>query len=335
MLSLSKQSPVISVIVPVYNVQEYVGLCIDSVLKQTYKNIELILIDDGSKDESAIICAEYARTDSRVKFVTRNNNGVSVARNIGLEIARGDYVTFVDSDDVLNIHYIEALHGIARRHNSDIVSCKHMKFIENNEINNKQKPKDNYEITDKFEAILNLLYQRQTDNSVFAKLYRRNTVRKQRFNKKSSYSEDLEFNYKVFLGADKFVFTDSILYYYRNRPGSAVNSPYSSRRISGLKVAERIYYSSNSESKIIKKAAANKLFIKSSQLLPEIPSRLVAYRERCWKNIKEVRLIVIFDKRSKFRYRLYSFLTFFGQGVYHRVMKLKTKTLTGQNSDEN
>ena len=97
----------ISVIIPVYNVEQYLNRCVDSVINQTYKNLEIILIDDGSTDNSGKICDEYSQKDKRVKVIHQKNMGVSNSRNKGINIAKGKYITFVDSDDVLNCQYIE------------------------------------------------------------------------------------------------------------------------------------------------------------------------------------------------------------------------------------
>jgi len=116
-------SPKISIIVPVYNVENYLCKCVDSILEQTYKEIELILIDDGSTDSSGVICDKYKNKDTRVFVIHKKNEGVSSARNCGLKVAVGDYVGFVDSDDyVLNDMY-EYLLNLSIMYNADITSC--------------------------------------------------------------------------------------------------------------------------------------------------------------------------------------------------------------------
>ena len=100
-------SDLISIIIPVYNVAVYLPRCLDSILAQTYKNLEIILVDDGSKDNSGKVCDEYALKDSRIKVIHQKNQGVSVARNAGLRIAKGDYIGFVDSDDYIETNMYE------------------------------------------------------------------------------------------------------------------------------------------------------------------------------------------------------------------------------------
>ena len=99
----------ISIIVPIYNVEKYIHKCIESIINQTYKNLEIILVDDGSPDNCGNICEEYAKNDSRIKVIHKENNGLSSARNAGLEICKGDYIGFVDSDDYIELNMYEVL----------------------------------------------------------------------------------------------------------------------------------------------------------------------------------------------------------------------------------
>lgn len=113
----------ISIIVPVYNVENYIRECIDSILAQTISSFELILVDDGSKDESGKICDEYADTDDRIRVIHKENGGLSSARNRGLDEAKGDYICFVDSDDAVSADYLEKLYAAIKKGNADIVVC--------------------------------------------------------------------------------------------------------------------------------------------------------------------------------------------------------------------
>ena len=121
------QNPTISIIVPVYNVEEYIHKCINSILAQTYKDFELILINDGSPDNSGIICDEYARADSRIKVIHQQNSGLSAARNAGLAVAKGDYIGFVDSDDWIDKSMYESMITEAQTLEADIVICDYYK----------------------------------------------------------------------------------------------------------------------------------------------------------------------------------------------------------------
>ena len=115
--------PAVSIIVPVYNTERFLNRCIDSVLAQTYSDWELLLVDDGSTDSSGSICDEYATQDSRIRVFHKENGGVSSARNLGLDYARGEWITFVDSDDYIAPDMIEKLYETQKRNNADITVC--------------------------------------------------------------------------------------------------------------------------------------------------------------------------------------------------------------------
>lgn len=128
------ESKLISVIVPVYNVEKYLSKCIDSILAQTYKNLEIILVDDGSPDNCPKICDEYAKKDNRIKVIHKENGGLSAARNVALDIAKGEYIGFVDSDDFIAEDMYEVLYNLAEKYNAEISSVSFYKVIENNII---------------------------------------------------------------------------------------------------------------------------------------------------------------------------------------------------------
>ena len=114
------QKDLISIVIPVYNVENYLNRCIESIISQTYENIEIILINDGSKDNSLLICKEYKNKDKRIKVIDKKNEGVSIARNIGVEKSSGKYVIFVDSDDWIEKTFVENLHKKISEYNVDI-----------------------------------------------------------------------------------------------------------------------------------------------------------------------------------------------------------------------
>ena len=121
----------ISVIVPIYNVEKYLQKCVDSIINQTYKNLEIILVDDGSPDNCPKMCDDYAEKDSRIKVVHKENGGLSDARNVGMEVATGEYVSFIDSDDYISLDFYETLLETIVDNDSDVVECGVVKFYEN------------------------------------------------------------------------------------------------------------------------------------------------------------------------------------------------------------
>lgn len=133
---MKKQEDLISVIVPVYKVEKYLHRCVDSIINQTYKNLEIILVDDGSPDNCPKICDEYAQKDQRIKVIHKKNAGISEARNAGLEIAQGEFVAFVDSDDYIDSTMYEKMLLLAQKEKNDLVLCGFKKVSEDGKIEN-------------------------------------------------------------------------------------------------------------------------------------------------------------------------------------------------------
>ena len=118
----------ISIVVPVYNVSQYLERCIQSVIYQTYENLDIILIDDGSTDNSGLICDKYAKIDKRIRVLHQQNSGLSAARNAGIEIAKGKYITFIDSDDYVDSDYVSFLYDLIKRTGCSLEICSHTVF---------------------------------------------------------------------------------------------------------------------------------------------------------------------------------------------------------------
>ena len=164
--------PLISVVIPVYNVEKYIDRCIDSVINQTYKNLEILLIDDGSKDSSSEKCDLFAESDSRIKVVHKNNGGLSDARNKGIDIFQGEYITFIDSDDWINLEYIELLYKSIINNNADIS----ISDMVDSDGKGYEKRYNTYGINEKVytpeEALYVILSQKEFNTSADGKLFK-------------------------------------------------------------------------------------------------------------------------------------------------------------------
>jgi len=222
----------ISVIVPVYNVQEYICECIESIQGQTHNLLEILLVDDGSTDSSGEICARYAKSDSRIIVIHQKNKGVSSARNSGLKRASGDYIGFVDGDDKIAPNmYEEMLKNIHSHHSQMCVCTKHIfhnRILKNSKIGKK-------EITNK-EAIIELL-QMNFPTSLGSGLYEKSLVKNLYLNKEIHYWEDFEFQLRVLDRAKLISTCDYPLYYYRQRNESANHQQINDKVMSCLKIA--------------------------------------------------------------------------------------------------
>lgn len=217
----------VTVIIPVYNVEKYIHKCIESVISQTYKNIEIILIDDGSIDNSGIICDEYMKKDSRIRVIHKENKGVSNARNSGIELANGKYVTFVDSDDYLSSKYIEVLYECMINNNVDLVISNGIDIYENR-ICNKNENKHDILMT-RDECLRELLTEKNFSHVCWGNLYKKEFLEECYFNSDYRIAEDLDFLYNYISKSKKVYFTSKKTYYWVIRNTSAIHLPYSEK----------------------------------------------------------------------------------------------------------
>lgn len=214
----------ISIIIPVYNVQNYLSQCIDSVVNQTYSNLQIILVDDGSTDSSGTICDEWEKKDSRIRVIHKENGGLSDARNIGMNIATGDYIAFVDSDDVIHPRMYEFLLAALMQTEADVAICHEEVFYE-----------DSYQVTSysnyTIEGIETLQELKKhfmevwtgPINFAWNKLYKKEVIGSLRF-PKGRYLEDIWFSVEALSRVSKVVWIEEKLYGFRQRQGSIMNS---------------------------------------------------------------------------------------------------------------
>lgn len=213
--------PIISVIVPVYKVERYLAQCLDSIVCQTYSRLQIILVDDGSPDLSGEICERYARHDQRVQVIHQKNQGLSAARNAGLEIAVGEYIAFVDSDDWIEQDMLETLYSVVQQHSADLACCALKAEIENGsevvfpDVDESGAPV----VLDPAAAIQELLQDRRIKNFSWLYLYRRALFRDVRFPHGKRY-EDVYTTYRVLLQAKSVAYIPRKKYHYRIRDGS-------------------------------------------------------------------------------------------------------------------
>lgn len=222
----------VSIIIPVYNVQSFLKECLDSVLNQTYERIEIILVDDGSTDESGKICDIYQQKDSRIIVIHKKNGGLSDARNAGIEKASGEYYAFIDSDDFVHKEYIKSLLTACIENQSDISVCGYFEYIDDS----KMKEIKNIECSfSNIEAVSDFLHE---NNSVkvmtWNKLYHKRVFQKNnvRFPIGKLHEDNLT-TYKCLFNANRISIISNALYFYRIRQGSIMNK-YNKKRFEVL-----------------------------------------------------------------------------------------------------
>lgn len=225
----------VSVIVPIYNSSDYLSVCIESIVSQSYKNFELILINDGSTDDSEKICKKYMAIDERIIYFYQDNQGVSAARNKGLDIASGEYICFVDSDDYIDKLYIETLLNNMIANNADISICNIVSIA-------KHKKKPLYE--GKWEGILSAeeaikeIIKRDSNHKfmghLVTKMFCRNIIKGIKFNTNIFVYEDMLFVYFAIKKSNKIFYSSTPLYYYVQRNDSAMHEMISEKSFSSI-----------------------------------------------------------------------------------------------------
>lgn len=228
------EKPLVSVIIPVYNVEAYLDKCIETVRNQTYTNLEILLIDDGSKDASGKICDAYGAQDDRIIVIHKENGGQSEARNRGLDIAKGEYIAFVDSDDYVDARMIELQLAYLQANGCDMVSCGTVKTVSDEE----QAPDFEDlagELITQREAFFRLFYRRKFPGYVCAKLFRAETFKELRFPVGKIF-EDVITTYHALEQITSVGILDCPMYYYRQNVQSTVHIKYRPARLN------QVYY---------------------------------------------------------------------------------------------
>lgn len=225
----------ISIIVPVYNVEKYLENCIESILNQTFKDFELILVDDGSTDNSGKICDIYEKKDSRIKVIHKNNEGLSSARNTGLDIACGKYVGFVDSDDSIHPKMYEVLYNLIEKYKSDISCCNYKYTYDISNQNHEELNLNEVIEMSNIEAIEKLYDKDLGVRLVVAwnKLYNKRLFDNIRY-KVGRLHEDEFMAHRILYNCKKITYVDNELYYYLQREGSIMSQISYKRKVDTL-----------------------------------------------------------------------------------------------------
>lgn len=214
--------PLISVIIPAYNIENYIERCLKSVCNQAYSNLEIIVVDDGSKDQTGKIVDKMAGLDKRIVAIHKENAGVSAARNTGLEIAQGDYVGFVDGDDIIEEDMYELLVNNALKYDADISHCGYQMVFPNRV--------DYYyntgevRVQDNYQGVYDLIKADKVEPGLCNKIFRKELIDSKRLDETIKINEDLLFNYLLFKEAKKAIFEDVPKYYYMVRRNSAATA---------------------------------------------------------------------------------------------------------------
>lgn len=212
----------ISIIVPIYKVEKYLDKCIESLVNQTYTNLEIILVDDGSPDKCPEMCDKWAEKDSRIKVIHKPNGGLSDARNAGMKEANGEYIVFTDSDDFLDKHFIEYLYIAIIDNEVEMSSCDFAYYYDGDIVTN-EVTRGKITVSSSETAIEDILNNRNVRAVAWNKMFHRGLLVGEEF-PVGKYHEDEFFSYRIIHKAKKIAYIDSALYYYRQREGSIMAS---------------------------------------------------------------------------------------------------------------
>ena len=229
--------PKISVVLPIYNVEKYLETCVKAMTGQTYQNLEIILVDDGSPDGCPELCDELAKTDERIRVLHKENGGLSDARNAGTQIATGEYITFVDSDDVVTDTYVEYLYSLIEKYGCDMSLCTHTVVFEDGKKIPYGDGTD--EMLDAKECLRRMLYHDVIDTSAWAKLYRTDMAREILYPKGKLF-EDIGTTYRFFLASGKIACGYQSQYFYMQRQNSIVSGKFNPHKLDLLEMTDKM-----------------------------------------------------------------------------------------------
>ena len=299
----------ISVIVPVYNVEKYVARCIRSIINQSYKMLDILLIDDGSTDKSGKICDCFAKHDSRIRVFHKQNGGQGSARNVGLENSKGKYITFVDSDDYVDDDYVEFLFNYIVQDNLDISCCNCRLINENVDINRINRYGVGKKIYTAIDAIQSSWYGEEFNIAPWGKLYRTELWEQVRF--KECFSEDLATMHLLYIKAKRigYVYDAKINWTIRNN--SDIHSFNPKKLIMPQIAIDNIEFSKSHRE--LKKAALHKAVMVNFHVLCQLPS--YGYEDEKNKMIdfiKQNRNSVLFDRRASRKVKVAILVSYLG-----------------------
>lgn len=321
----AKTYPLISVIVPIYNVEAYLHKCVDSILSQTYKNIEIFLVDDGSPDNCGKICDEYASKDKRIKVIHKQNGGLSDARNVALDVVKGEFVTFVDSDDFISPTYIELLFELIELTKSDIAECSFLKVTENEEIPHQftEYKKLSYKVFSADNALKNILYQNTLNHSAWGKLYKKTLFNNIRYPKGILY-EDLAIIYQVFQKVENLVFTPIPLYYYLLRENSILGR-FNFKRLIIFDILKDLEEKIGKQNFKLQKATRSRNLSAHFNILSLIIQNNMPFNckegKECWDYIKKNRAKCFFDIHVRLKNKIGILISYAGLNILKKFLK--------------
>ncbi len=324
----NSMDPLVSVVIPVYNVEPYLHECVTSVVEQTYTNIEIILVDDGSTDSSGTLCDEFALSDSRICVFHKKNGGLSDARNYGIRRSHGSLISFIDSDDYVSPDYIMHLYQALVRGKTDIATTSICIFREGEPLKEHKRDTAEFHVYDACEALEDMLYMRHLEPNAFPKIYKKELFDTIQYPVGKLY-EDIATTTKLIDKAGKIAYLDEKDYYYRIRPNSIQTASFNPKKLDlldQLNVVKSIvqakypsvinaYYSKEQSALFNLYMNINRCDIKEN----------LKIADRLWAEIKNNRISVLRDREARTDARIASLLSFSGPSLCRCIYRLVRK----------
>lgn len=316
----------VSVIIPVYNVEKYLEKCIESIVCQDYPNLEIIIVNDGSTDKSGTIVDTYAKKDERIKVISQPNSGLSAARNVGVSYSSGDYIMFVDGDDFISHDMVSRLLDVSRLSGADYVCSESKNFIDGDDqkaeklINSYRDKKLEYELFETDEALIRMFYQKPSITGAYLKLYKNELVKKIPF-PEGRYYEDFATTYSFIRNAAKIAFIKEKHYAYRMRFDSIMNQQFNNRKMDCIWVSELVEKGINNCNDDVKRAASCGIFRLNRLVYVQTPIRSTE-SEKVFEYILKYRKSVLHDSAAQLYERLLALSSYCGKGVFRMSLKL-------------
>lgn len=314
--------PLISIIVPVYKVEKYLKRCIDSILNQTYHNIEIILVDDGSPDNCGAICDGYQNIDSRVKAIHKENGGLSDARNAAIPLTQGEYIIFIDSDDWVSMYYVEHLYKAVSMCQADLG----ISWFENVFDEKALQSKPEIELvqyrclTDK-ECLKKLLYQDGVETSAWGKIYKRELVEQLRYPVGKLY-EDIPVIYQVIKKSNKIAVISNVDYYYFQRLDSIQYQHFNLQKLDGVLHCRQLVENVKHDYPELSTAAECRYFSTVCNILFQIhETEFEQQKNELWNEIKKYRRDILLDNTGRKKARLAALFSFGGYNLLSTVYR--------------
>lgn len=312
---METDKPLISVVVPVYKAEVYLSQCVNSILNQTYSNLEIILINDGSPDRSGEMCDSFSQKDLRVRVYHQKNQGVSAARNRGVKASMGQLIAFVDADDWIEPDYIQYLLELTCRSQCDAAVIARSGY--------RMKPSVK-KMTGE-QALEQMLYQKAFDTAPWGKLFRRELVEGNLFPANMFY-EDLAVVCRMVATAEYVAIGTRQLYHYRKTPDGTMQGDHVLRLLDEIKAADLMFQFVSQEVPVACKAANCRKFSACCQVFSKLPHNgFEKEKKELWTYLRVSRHEILRDRRARTKNRIAAIALYFGENIFRILWKIQQR----------